>query len=399
MTLMTSIAPESAIAGTPGRDLKRLLWPVTLVMPLLPLVAIGLFAVTDNGIWLWLGPIVFLGLVPILDAIPVLNPSGSPDDFIEQLRRDRFYRWQTYLFLPLQYVGFLAGMWLIARGDLLLGEQVGMAVTVGFLVILGFNSAHELGHQRESVERWLSKIALAPCGYGHLYTEHNRGHHARVATPNDPTSSRLGESYYAFLVRAASGSLRGAWSIESRRCARKGHRTASVHNDVVNSWLMTAALWAGVLVWLGWSVLPFLVIQAMVAIALLEAVNYLEHYAMLRQRIVSNGREKYEPVRPRHSWNSDSVLTHLLLYRLQRHGAHHESDAIESRRARVSREDDESPVLPTGYAGMILLALVPPLWRRVMDPRVAKHYGGDLSRANIQPSQRHHYIPASTTSR
>jgi len=396
VTLLTSVERDPVVAEAPGRDLKRLLWPVTLVMPLLPLVAMGLFALTGNGIWLWLGPIVFLVLVPVLDAVLGLNPSGSPDEVIEELSRDRFYRWQAFVILPLQYVGFLAGMWLIARGDLLLSEQVGTAVTVGFIVILGFNSAHELGHARASVERWLSKIALAQCGYGHFYTEHNRGHHVRVATPNDPTSSRLGESYYAFLVRAASGSLRGAWRIESRRCARKGHRAFSLHNDVVNSWLMTAALWVGVLVWLGWSVLPFLVIQAVVAIALLEAVNYLEHYAMLRQRIVSNGREKYEPVRPRHSWNSDSVMTHVLLYRLQRHGEHHTN---ELRRPEALRDVEESPVLPTGYSGMILLALVPPLWRKVMDPRVAALYDGDLSRANIQPSQRHHYLSGVGTPR
>ena len=396
MTLVTSVEPESSVAVGPSRDLTRLLWPVTLVIPMLPLVAMGLFVLTGNGIWLWLGPIVLLGVVPVVDVIVGMRTSGSLDDVIDQLSRDRFYRWQTYLFLPLQYVGFLAGMWLIARGDLLLSEQLGLAVTVGFLVILGFNSAHELGHKRESVERLLSKFALLQCGYGHFYAEHSRGHHARVATPDDPTSSRLGESYYAFWIRAVFGSLRGAWRLESRRCERKGRPVLSLRNDVVSSWLLTAALWAFILVWLGWAVLPFLVIQALVAISLLEAVNYLEHYAMLRQRVVRNGREVYEPVRPRHSWNSDSILTHLLLYRLQRHGEHHIN---EVRSPQVPRDDEQSPVLPTGYAGMILLALVPPVWRRVMDPRVAKHYGGDLTLANLQPSQRHHYIPASTTSR
>lgn len=396
MTLVTSVEPESSVAVGPSRDLTRLLWPVTLVIPMLPLVAMGLFVLTGNGIWLWLGPIVLLGVVPVVDVIVGMRTSGSLDDVIDQLSRDPFYRWQTYLFLPLQYVGFLAGMWLIARGDLLLSEQLGLAVTVGFLVILGFNSAHELGHKRESVERWLSRIALAQCGFGHFYTEHSRGHHVRVATPGDPTSSRLGENYYAFLARATVGTLRDAWRIEGRRCARRGHLTLSIRNEVVISWLMTAGLWVGVLVWLGWGVLPFLVIQALVAIALLLAINYLEHYGMLRQRVTSNGGEKYEPVRPRHSWNSDSLMTYLLLYHLQRHGAHHDNHA---RRPSKVRDLEESPVLPTGYAGMILLALVPPLWRRVMDPRVAMHYGGDLTLANVQPSQRHHFIPASTTSR
>ena len=396
VALVTSVEQDAMVVSTSRRDLAHLLWPITLVIPLLPLAAIGLFTLTGNGIWLWLGPIVVLGVVPVVDALAGLNPSASPDEVIGRLSRDRHYQWQAYVILPLQFVGFLAGMWLIARGGLTLSEQVGMAVTLGFVVVVAFNSAHELGHARESVERWLSKIALAQCGYGHFYTEHNRGHHARVATPGDPTSSRLGESYYAFWVRAVSGSLRGAWRLESRRCERRGRSVLSLRNDVVSSWLLKAALWAVVLVWLGWAVLPFLVIQALVAIALLEAINYLEHYAMLRQRVVRDGREAYEPVRPRHSWNSDSILTHVLLYRLQRHGEHHIN---EVRRPEVSNDVEQSPVLPTGYAGMILLALVPPLWRTVMDPRVADHYRGDLTLANVQPSQRHHYIPAPNASR
>jgi len=389
---MARIEQDAATGDVAWRDRKRLLWPVALVMPLLPLAAVGLFTLTDNGVWLWLGPIVILGVVPVLDAIAGLDPSNPSDDVIERLSRDRYYRWLTYLFLPLQYVGFLVGMWLIARGDLLLSEQIGMAVTIGFIGGLGINTAHELGHKRESVERWLSKIALAQSAYGHFYIEHNRGHHVRVATPEDPASSRLGENYYAFWPRTVFGSLRSAWTLESRRCARSGHRPFRIQNDVVNSWLMTAGLWLAVVVWLGWSILPFLLIQAVVAISLLEAVNYLEHYGMLRQKVVSNGVERYEQIRPRHSWNSNNIATNILLYHLQRHSDHH---ANPTRRYQALRDDAEAPALPTGYAGMILLALVPPLWRSVMDPRVAAHYGGDLALANVQPSKRHRYAVAS----
>ena len=131
--------------------------------------------------------------------------------------------------------------------------------------------------------------------------------------------------------------------------------------------------------------LPFLVIQAVVGLSLLEVVNYLEHYGMRRHRTGEDGTGRYERVLPSHSWNSNNIATNVLLYHLQRHSDHH---ANPTRRYQTLRDFEESPALPTGYAGMILLAMVPPLWRRVMDHRVLAHFDGDLSRANLQPSKR-----------
>ncbi len=388
MSMHGTVSPRSV---RQWRDRKRYLWLVALVMPLLPFAAIGLFLATDLGVWLWLGPLVILGIVPVIDAVTGLDRSNPPDDVIAALEADRYYRWLTFLFLPLQYAGFLLGMWFIVRGDLGVADQVGLAVTLGFIGGLGINTAHELGHKKESHERWLAKVALAQSGYGHFHIEHNRGHHVRVATPEDPASSRMGESFYAFWPRTVLGSLRSAWGLEQRRYARRNQRPFHWGNDVLNSWLMTAALWAGIVIWLGWQALPFLIVQALVAITLLEAVNYLEHYGMLRARVVSGGRERYEQVRPSHSWNSNNLATNVLLYHLQRHSDHH---AQPTRRYQALRDYEESPALPTGYAGMILLALVPPLWFRVMDPRVVEHFDGDISRANIQPQRRHRYVGA-----
>jgi alkane 1-monooxygenase len=268
---------------------------------------------------------------------------------------------------------------------------VGLAVTVGFIGGIGINTAHELGHKKESHERWLSKIALAQSGYGHFYIEHNRGHHVRVATPQDPASSRVGENFYQFWPRTVFGSLRSAWALERRRFARRGQHPFRLSNDVLNSWVMTIALWAVLLVWLGVGILPFLFIQAFIAITLLEAVNYLEHYGMLRQRVGAPGRERYERVDPTHSWNSNNIATNVLLYHLQRHSDHH---AKPTRRYQALRDYEESPALPTGYAGMILLSLVPWAWRRVMDPRVARHFNGDMRLANIQPRKRERILSA-----
>jgi alkane 1-monooxygenase len=367
------------------RDHKRHLWLVALVMPALPFAAIAGFSITGWGVWLWLGPIVILGVVPLIDLAAGLDRDNPPDDLIAALEADRYYRWLTFAFLPIQYAAFVTAFWFLATADLTVANKVGLAITVGFIGGLGINTAHELGHKKESHERWLAKIALAQSFYGHFYIEHNRGHHVRVATPADPASSRLGESFYRFWPRTVAGSLASAWRLEKRRYARRDQHPFRLGNDVLNAWLMSALLWTVMLLWLGVGVLPYLVIQAVMGFTLLEAVNYLEHYGMLRAWVGVPGHERYERISPSHSWNSNNIATNVLLYHLQRHSDHH---ANPTRRYQALRDYDESPVLPTGYAGMILLALVPVSWRRVMDARVLAHVGGDISRTNIEPRHR-----------
>lgn len=396
------------------QDKKRYLWLIGLVVPSLAFVAATAYVITGWGAWFWIGPIIILVVVPAIDLFAGLDRSNPPDDAIEALEQDKYYRWITYAFLPIQYLGFLGAFWLLSGGnpaawaaDLLgmrdfvaglpfgdraLGEmdlsvidKIGLAISIGFIGGIGINTAHELGHKREANERWLSKIALAQSFYGHFYIEHNRGHHVRVATPEDPASSRMGENFYQFWPRTVWGSLKSAWRLEKKRYARKGKHPFRPGNDVLNAWVMSAALFGGVIALFGWEVAPYLVLQAIAGFSLLEVVNYMEHYGMLRQKVGAPGRERYERVDPSHSWNSNNVATNVLLYHLQRHSDHH---ANPTRRYQTLRDFEESPVLPTGYAGMIVLAIVPPLWRRVMDPRVVAHFDGDLTRANLMPSKR-----------
>ncbi|WP_308116780.1 fatty acid desaturase [Nocardioides sp. TRM66260-LWL] len=389
--------PNSTVpAGSTERwkDKKRYLWLIGLVVPSLAFAAIGLWAATGWTALLWLGPIIVLGVVPAIDLVAGLDRSNPPDDVIEQLENDRYYRWITYLFLPIQYAGFVTAMWLIATdggglGDLTLLGKIGLAASIGTIGGIGINTAHELGHKREENERWLAKIALAQVAYGHFYIEHNRGHHVRVATPEDPASSRMGENFYQFWPRTVLGSLKSAWHLEQKRYARKHTHPFHLGNDVLNAWLMTAVLWGALMVWLGVGIAPFLVLQAVIGFSLLEVVNFMEHYGMLRQKVGSGERQRYERVDPSHSWNSNNIATNVLLYHLQRHSDHH---ANPTRRYQTLRDFEESPVLPTGYAGMIVLALVPPLFRRVMDRRVLDHFDGDISRANLMPRKRERLI-------
>lgn len=367
------------------KDKKRYLWLIGLVVPSLIFVAMAAYALTGQGAWFWIGPVVVLAIVPTVDLAVGLDRSNPPDDVIEALENDKYYRWITYLYLPIQYAGFVAAYWLIARGDLSVVDKIGLSMTVGCVGGIGINTAHELGHKKESHERWLSKIALAQSFYGHFYIEHNRGHHVRVATPEDPASARVGENFYQFWPRTVWGSLKSAWHLEKKRYARRDQHPFRMGNDVLNAWLMSAVLWGALLAWLGIGILPYLLLQAVIGFSLLEVVNYMEHYGMLRQRTGRDGTGRYERVDPSHSWNSNNIATNVLLYHLQRHSDHH---ANPTRRYQTLRDYEESPVLPTGYAGMILLALVPALWRRIMDPRVLAHFDGDMSRANIAPRKR-----------
>jgi alkane 1-monooxygenase len=379
---------SAAVAQTPTptstrwRDPKRYAWLLGLIVPTLPFLAFGLVQVTGLGVFWFYGPFLVFGVFPLLDLLIGGDARNPPDSVIKWLEQDRYYRWCTYLFIPIQYAGLVFACWLWSSGKLSTVDDLGLALTVGMVSGIAINTAHELGHKRASLERWLSRVALAQSAYGHFFIEHNRGHHVRVATPEDPASARLGESFYAFLPRTVVGSLLSAWELERTRLQRLGRSPWTPGNDILGAWAMTVVLFAALTVAFGVVVLPYLLLQAALGFALLEVVNYLEHYGLLRGRR-EDGR--YERTRPEHSWNSNSVASNVLLYHLQRHSDHH---ANPVRRYQALRHMEEAPQLPTGYAGMILLATVPPLWRRVMDRRLLEHYGGDLARANIAPRKR-----------
>ncbi|MBA2348388.1 MAG: alkane 1-monooxygenase [Solirubrobacterales bacterium] len=370
------------LAPATWTDPKRYAWTLGLLVPLLPFMAWGLVEATGLGVFWFFGPAFVFGVIPILDQAIGKDAANPPDSVIQWLEQDRYYRWCTYLYLPLQYGSLVLACWLWASGDLGILASIGLALTVGCVSGIAINTAHELGHKRASMERWLSKIALAQSGYGHFFIEHNRGHHVRVATPEDPASSRLGESFWAFLPRTVKGSLTSAWELEAARLKRSDSSPWTFKNDILNAWLMTVVLFAVLSVAFGPVVLPYLIVQAIFGFSLLEVVNYLEHYGLLRGKR-EDGR--YVRTEPQHSWNSNNIGSNVLLYHLQRHSDHH---AHPTRRFQALRHFDEAPELPSGYATMIVLAVFPPLWRRVMDRRVLEHYAGDPALANIQPSKR-----------
>lgn len=354
----------------PWRDRKKYLRPLGLLAPMM--VAISWLAVKATGleVFWWTGPILTFGIVPLLDYFIGPDNDNPPEHALADLDRDRFYRWTLSLYLPAQYLALVLACWLWSGGgsvQLDLFGQLGLIATLGGVGGISINAAHELGHGRGGHDGWLAKLALAQSGYGHFLIEHNRGHHARVATPEDPATARLGQSLYSFVPRSVVGGIRSAWQIDSSRFARRGTSRWTLRSDVINAWLISIVLFVSLCLWFGTEVAPLLIGQAAVAIFMMETANYLEHYGLMRRKR-PDGR--YERVRPSHSWNSNTVCSNLLLFHLQRHSDHH---ANPHRRYQTLRHREEAPQLPAGYPAMILLALIPPLWRRVMDPRIREH--------------------------
>lgn len=355
-----------------------------IVPGLVPLAWI-LVKFTGSGAWWWIGPVVTFGVVPALDHVVGSDDRNPPDSAYVDLDRDPWYRWATYAYLPGQYLSLVLACWLWAGGGWVLmsvDDKAGLMSTTGIIGAIGINAAHELGHKRRGAERRLSKMALAQTAYGHFYVEHNHGHHVRVATPHDPASSLLGESVYRFIPRSVIGGLRSAWHLESGRLKRRGLSTWSAQNNILGAWGLTLVLFGALAVWFRPVIVPWLLGQAAIGVCLLEAVNYLEHYGLRRQKRPDG---TYERVTAHHSWNSNTLVANVFLFHLQRHSDHH---AHPQRRYQTLRTTDEAPQLPGGYGTMLLLAFVPPVWRRVMDPRVSAHYGGQIHLAAIAPRHR-----------
>lgn len=372
-------ANMTAAAG--WTDRRRHWWLVSVLLPMLPLLSIAAWLAGGPGWLFWLTPVVVYGLVPVLDQVLGEDLNNPPEALVATLANDSWYRWLTWLAVPAVWLTVMAAAWVAVHGGLSWFAWLGLAVSVGWTSGAGINAAHELGHKKGALERWLARIALAPAAYGHFVVEHVRGHHRDVATPEDPASARFGESYYRFMAREIPGALRRAWRLERARLAGQGRSVLDIRNENLQAWALSVLFWGGLLAVLGPAVLPFLIVQAVFAYSLLSAANYVEHYGLLRARL-PDGR--YERPAPRHSWNSNRVVSNLLLYQLQRHSDHHTWPA---RRYQCLRHFDEAPQLPAGYFGMFLVALVPGLWRRVMDPRVLAHVGGELTRVNCGPPE------------
>lgn len=376
MSVNTFPAPEVY------RDPKRWAWWFSLGVP--ALIGLGPLLMLWQGdplMLLW--PLVFLYLaVPLADALLGEERSNPPESAVAQLEADAYYRFITYALVPVLWGAFVFAAWFVASHELPWYAWLAMVLNTGAVGGFGINLGHEMGHKHHRLERWLALVTLAPSGYGHFTIEHNRGHHAQVATPQDCASSRMGESIWRFVWREMPGGAVRAWRLESQRLRDQGLSVWSLQNQILQGLAITLALWAMLLLWLGWQVLLFLLAASIWTNFQLTSANYVEHYGLLRL-LQSDGY--YERCQPRHSWNSNHVASNWMLFHLQRHADHH---AHAARRYQALRHFDDAPQLPSGYAGMFLLAYVPPVWFAVMNPRLLRAVENDPARINFAPGQR-----------
>lgn len=340
---------------------KKYTYLLAFIVPLAAMAGLLL-----GGAWTFLVPAVAWLILPVLDLLIGEDRSNYTADEEKAMAAELYYKLLTWLYVPLHYATLGYGVWLAAQGRWSTLEWAGNLWSFAVQGGIAITVAHELGHKQNAFEKWLAMALLHSVYYGHFMNEHNRGHHAMVATPEDPATSHLGQSFYAFLPQSVIGAFRKAWRLEASRLQRGGESAWSLGNEMYRNvaYPLLATLAIGYA--LGWPAAAFLACTAVGGFCLLEIVNYIEHYG-LQRRSLDNGR--YERVAPIHSWNSNALLSNCFLYHLQRHSDHH---TWPNRRYQTLRNFTESPQMPTGYAGMVLLAAIPPLWFAVMDPKVRR---------------------------
>lgn len=352
---------------TPVQKVRRLSAALPFWLSLL-LVPIAIFSAWAGGWWLVSLPLATWWLFTVLDAI-----FGDFDENADPMTTDKdlfWYRAITIIWFPIQFA-LLFGLLIWASNSDYLGavEKIGLFFGMGVISgTVGIVYAHELMHQKSKTERWLGDLLLASVLYSHFRSEHLLGHHRYVGTPKDPVTARYNEGFHRFFPRVVWQCAISAFRGEKAMLARKGLPWFDRSNPFWRYWLLEAGFLFLALLVGGWWGLALFLVQAITAIWQLELVNYVEHYGLTRKHL---GNGKYEPVRPRHSWNSARRATNWLLINLQRHSDHHYKP---DRRFPLLQNytEQEAPNLPYGYPIMTMMALMPPLWRHHMNPKVRK---------------------------
>ena len=330
------------------------------------LIPLSWVSAAQGGIYVLLLPLVTWYFFAFLDGLLGKNLENADPTTDE---KDLFwYELITRIWAPVQFINLFAMIWYVTRADHLDSLErvfifIGMGVISG---TIGINYSHELMHQKNRIERWMGDILLAMVLYSHFRSEHLLVHHRYVGTPRDPVTARFNEGFYRFYPRVLRQSLVSAFQAERDKLARKGLSWSAAQNPFWRYWALQGAMLGLALILGGWSGLVLFLIQAGTAIWQLELVNYVEHYGLTRKHL---GDGKYEHVQPRHSWNAAHKASNWLLINLQRHSDHHYKPDRRFPLLQNYTEAD-APQLPFGYPVMTIAAMIPPLWRKVMNPRV-----------------------------
>jgi len=342
--------------------LSRVL-PFWISFGLIPLVWIGALF---GGWTLLIVPLVTWYMFSLLDAALGLNKEnadlGATEDDLY------WYKMITIVWAPVQFILLVSLLWYVPQAEHLgTLERVGVFFGLGVITgTVGINYSHELMHQKSKMERWMADALLAMVLYSHFRSEHLLVHHRYVATPRYPVTARYNEGFHHYYPRVLRECWHSAFGAEKAMLARKNLPWTDVGNPFWRYWSLQLALFVMAFALGGWSGVGLFLVQAGVAIWQLELVNYIKHYGLTRKHL---GDGKYEHVQPRHSWNAAHKASNWLLINLQRHSDHHYKP---DRRFAVLQNYDpeEASQLPYGYPVMTVMAMMPPVWRRFMNPRV-----------------------------
>ena len=336
------------------------------VTPLL-VYALAALAFTQHGIYCWFGLIYAWVMIPVAELFLKPNEKNMTAAEEELAKKDKIYDWMLYLAVILLYP-MLALFLFSMKESLSTPELVARIATMGLLCgAFGINVGHELGHRVNRFEQRLAKASLLVSLYMHFFIEHNKGHHKNVATEEDPGSARLNEPVYMFYLRTIFFSYVNAWRIANKEVYKRKRRVIGFSNEMIQMQMIQLAFVGIIFMLFGWRITLYYLAAALIGILLLETVNYIEHYGLTRKKIAPG---KYERAMPHHSWNSDHIIGRLMLFELSRHSDHH---YVASRKYQILRRHENAPQMPTGYPGMIILALFPPAWFYVMHKQMNRY--------------------------
>jgi len=332
------------------------------------LYLLALIAFKETGIACWYTLLYTFFVIPFLELFIKADPKNL-DEVEEALaKKNRGYDFVLYAAVVLQYYSLWIFFHAVQEANISNWDLAGRIVSMGLLCgAFGINVAHELGHRVNKFEQFLAKMLLLTSLYMHFFIEHNKGHHKHVATASDPSTAKYNQSLYAFWPQTLMGTYKSAWKIAKEELEKKGKSWFSINNEMLLFQLIQVAFVLGIYLIFGLSVALFFLIAALLGVLLLETVNYIEHYGLTRNETENH---QFERVQPHHSWNSNHIIGRLMLFELSRHSDHH---YLASRKYQILRSFDNAPQMPTGYPGMILLSLVPPLWFKVMNNRMKKY--------------------------
>lgn len=327
----------------------------------------GVFSIYFQGYWSYTTPIFAFLILPALELLLPIDSKNLVESEINNKLKNQLFDWLLYLNIPLVYSILVYAIYTISYSSLATYEYFGIVLSTGIVLgVNGINVGHELGHRQQTFEKYLGKILLLPSLYMHFYIEHNFGHHLHAATKEDPATARYNQTVYSFWVTSITRQYFSAWKIQMRLLKGSRKSFVSLKNDMLWYVIFQALFLLTVYLFFGVSGLVFSLLSAVVGMLLLETVNYIEHYGLLRSKKPSG---RYERVKEIHSWNSNHVLGRIVLYELTRHSDHHFKS---SKKYQVLDCHEDSPQMPFGYPTSMVLSLIPPLWFKIMNKRIPR---------------------------